>query len=90
MLAFTGILTREWILESQIKYVKVVSGPPKAESLLLGLQNGVVMRIFLDNAFPIPIVKQTTSISLVDISADKSKLVVIDDHQSMFVYDIKS
>jgi len=90
LLAFTGILTREWILESQIKYVKVVSGPPKAESLLLGLQNGVVMRIFLDNAFPIPIVKQTTSISLVDISADKSKLVVIDDHQSMFVYDIKS
>ena len=50
----------------------------------------MVTRIFLDNAFPIPIVKQTTSIALVDINADKSKLVVVDDHQSMFVYDIKS
>ena len=48
---------REWILESNIKYVKVVSGPPKKESILVGLQNGVVSRIFLDNAFPIPIVK---------------------------------
>lgn len=90
LLAFTGILAREWILESNIKYVKVVSGPPKKESILVGLQNGVVSRIFLDNAFPIPIVKQTTSIALVDISADKQKLVVIDDHESMFVYDIKS
>ena len=90
LLAFTGILTKEWILESYIRYVKVISGPPKKESLLVGLQNGVVTRIFLDNAFPIPIVKQTTSIALVDINADKSKLVVVDDHQSMFVYDIKS
>ena len=80
LLAFTGILTKEWILESFIRYVKVISGPPKKESLLIGLQNGVVMRIFLDNAFPIPIVKQTTSIALVDINADKSKLVVVDDH----------
>ena len=31
-----------------------------------------------------------TSISLVDISADKTKIVLIDEHQSMFVYDIKS
>ena len=56
LLAFTGILVREWILEASIKYVKVVSGPPKRESLLVGLANGVVLRIFIDNAFPIPIV----------------------------------
>ena len=55
LLAFTGILVREWILESPITYVKVVSGPPKKESLLVGLKNGVVVRIFIDNAFPIPI-----------------------------------
>ena len=90
LLAFTGILVREWILEASIKYVKVVSGPPKRESLLVGLANGVVLRIFIDNAFPIPIVNQMTSIELVDISADKTKIVLIDEHQSMFVYDIKS
>ena len=90
LLAFTGILVREWILEAKIMYVKVVSGPPKRESLLVGLQNGVVLRIFIDNAFPIQIVNQMTSIKLVDISADKTKICLIDEHQSMFVYEIAS
>jgi intraflagellar transport protein 122 len=90
LLAFSDVLVREWVLESQIKYVKVVSGPPKRESLVVALQNGTVVRIFIDNAFPIPIIKQTTAINMVDISADKKKIVVIDDFQSMFVYDIAS
>lgn len=90
LLAFTGILVREWILEAKINYVKVVSGPPKRESLLVGLANGVVLRIFIDNAFPIQIVNQMTAIQLVDISADKTKIVLIDEHQSMFVYEIAS
>jgi intraflagellar transport protein 122 len=71
LLSFSGILEREWVLDSPIRYVKTVSGPPKRESLLVGLKNGSVMKIFVDNAFPIPLVKQTTSIKLVDISADK-------------------
>lgn len=90
MLAFTGILVREWILEAPIIYVKVVSGPPKKESLLVGLKNGVVFRIFIDNAFPIPLANQPAPIKMVDISADKTKIVLIDEHQSMFVHDVKS
>jgi intraflagellar transport protein 122 len=57
LLAFTGILVREWIMEDSIRSVKVVSGPVKRESLMIGLANGVVCRIFIDNAFPVPIVK---------------------------------
>lgn len=90
LLAFTGILVREWILEDSIKFVKVVSGPPKSESLLVGLQNGLVTRVFIDNAFPVPIVRQTTGIESVDMSADKTNIAIIDEHKSMFVYDIKS
>lgn len=77
-------------MDSNIRYVKTVSGPPKRESLLVGLKNGSVLKIFIDNGFPIPIVKQTTPIKLVDISADKTKLAVVDDYNSLFVYDIKS
>jgi len=71
LLAFTGILVREWIMEASIKHIKVVSGPPKKESLIIGLSNGIVCRIFIDNAFPVVIVKQTTAIAVVDISSDK-------------------
>lgn len=57
MLAFTGILEREWVFDSNIRYVKIISGPPKREGLLIGLKNGSVMKVFVDNGFPIPIVK---------------------------------
>lgn len=80
LLSFTGILVREWIMEASIKNVKVISGPPKRESLMIGLQNGVVCRIFIDNSFPVVMVKQTTAIALVDISSDKQKIAVIDEH----------
>ena len=90
LLAFNGVLEREWILESNIKYIKPLSGPAKRESLLVGSHDGSVFKIFIDNGFPIPIVKQTTSVSLVDISADRQKVAVIDDHKSLFVYDVKT
>lgn len=90
LLAFTGALEREWIMESQIKYIKPLSGPAKRESLIVGLQDGSVVKIFIDNGFPIPIIKQTTPVSIVDISSDRQKVAVIDDHKSLFVYDIKS
>jgi len=37
LLAFSDILVREWVLEAPIKYVRIVSGPPKRESLLVAL-----------------------------------------------------
>ena len=57
LLAFSGILEREWVLETAIKYVKPMSGPAKRESLLVGGHDGSVVKIFIDNAFPIPLIK---------------------------------
>jgi intraflagellar transport protein 122 len=77
-------------MDSNIRFVKVVSGPPKKECLLVGLKNGSVYKIFVDNGFPIPTVKIATPIKIVDISADKSRIAILDDHNSMFVHDIKT
>lgn len=52
-LDFAGTLQREWIMDSYIRYIKVTGGPQGKEGLLLGLKNGQVWRIFLDNPLPI-------------------------------------
>ena len=64
-----SLLLREWLLESQIRYIKVVDGPPSREGMLVGLRNGQVFKIFIDNPFPILLLKQQTSVRCLDLSA---------------------
>ena len=68
----------------------MIGGPSGREGLLVGLKNGEVLKIFVDNSFPIPLIKQSTPIRCLDISLDKKKLAVVDDHSNLFVYDIQS
>lgn len=59
---------REWVLDSQIRYIKVVSGPVAMESILVGLRNGQVLRIFVNNPFPNLLLKQVVAIRCLDLS----------------------
>ncbi|KAF6022707.1 IFT122 [Bugula neritina] len=89
-LSFQGVKEREWIMESLIRYIKVVGGPAGKEGILVGLKNGQVMKIFVNNPFPVMLLKQTTSVRCLDISASRSKLAVVDEHSMCQVYDIGS
>ncbi|KAJ1546612.1 hypothetical protein HK096_004918, partial [Nowakowskiella sp. JEL0078] len=90
MYNFGGIKEREWNLDAMIRYIKVTGGPPNKEGLLVGLKSGEILQIFINNHFPIPLVKQITSVRCLDLSLSRTKLAVVDDHNTLFVYDVPS
>ncbi|CAG2056799.1 unnamed protein product [Timema podura] len=87
-LTFNGIKEREWVMESAIRYIKVVGGPPGHEGLLLGLKNGQVWKIYLDNVFPVNLLKVDAAIRCLDLSPSSNKLAVVDENNHCLVYDI--
>ncbi|NP_998055.1 intraflagellar transport protein 122 homolog [Danio rerio] len=87
-LSFTALRQREWLMESLIRYIKVIGGPAGREGLLVGLKNGAILKIFVDNPFPITLLKQNTSVRCLDMSSNRSRLAVVDEHNTCLVYDI--
>jgi intraflagellar transport protein 122 len=88
MFGFSGEKEREWNLEALIRYIKVVGGPKGREGLLVGLKNGQIFQIFVDNPFPIPLIKQQTAVRCLDLSLSRTKLAVVDEHNTCMVYDL--
>ncbi|XP_072928707.1 intraflagellar transport protein 122 homolog isoform X3 [Hemitrygon akajei] len=89
-LSFSGVKEREWLMESLIRYIKVIGGPPGREGLLVGLKNGQILKIFVDNPFAIVLLKQATSVRCLDMSMSRNKLAVVDEHNTCLVYDLST
>ncbi len=68
--------------------MKVIGGSPGREGIILSLNSGSIMKVFVDNAFPVQIVKQTTPVVQVDMSSDREKLAVIDQYNNLFVFNV--
>ena len=79
-------VSREWMLESQIRYIKVVGGPPSREGMLVGLRNGQVFKIFIDNPFPILLLKQQASVRCLDLSARYACTLCLYVHCILYIF----
>jgi len=59
--------------------------------LLLWLNGAMqVLQIFIDNPFPMTVLKLNTSLRCIDINASRQKLAIVDEHNTCLVYSIKS
>uniref|UniRef100_UPI00358E285F intraflagellar transport protein 122 homolog isoform X2 n=1 Tax=Myxine glutinosa TaxID=7769 RepID=UPI00358E285F len=87
-LSLSGAKEREWHMEALIRYIKVIGGPMGREGLLIGLKHGQILKIFVDNSFPIVLLKQSTSVRCLDMSMSRSKIAVVDENNTCLVYDL--
>ncbi|KAJ3071027.1 hypothetical protein HDU98_005913 [Podochytrium sp. JEL0797] len=90
MYQFNGDKEREWNLDSLIRYIKTIGGPKGQEGLLVGMKNGQIFQVLLNNPFPIPLIKQNTPIRCLDLNPSRTKLAVVDDHNTCLVYCLKT
>ncbi|CAH8492943.1 unnamed protein product [Schistosoma mattheei] len=86
---FKGIKEREWIVDSPVNCIRVIGGLPNKEGLLLGLKDGQVVQIIVDNTFPIYLTKVMNEVYSVDISRNRDKLAIVDNNKTMSVYSLE-
>ena len=86
---FHGLKEREWNLDAIIRYIKVIGGPRRRESILVGLKNGHVLKIFINNPFPVELVKHPVGVRCLDLSASRQKLAIVDENAKIYIYALK-
>ncbi|KAI8463130.1 MAG: intraflagellar transport protein [Monoraphidium minutum] len=79
---FEGVKQREWSLDA------VAGGPAKREALVVGLKNGQVVKVFVDNPFPIPLVHHPSGVRCLDVSPARDRLALVDEASKVVVYDL--
>ncbi|KAH8031379.1 hypothetical protein HPB51_016563 [Rhipicephalus microplus] len=85
-----GACEREWVLSSAIRYIQALGGPVGREGLLVGLRDGQVLQLLLDNPFPLFLIKVTSPVRCLDLSADRTRLAVVDEKGTCLVYQLDS
>lgn len=67
-----------------------MGGTPSKEGVIVGLKNGAVFKIFVDNSFPIPMLNHNIAIDVLDISQKKKRLAIVDKNSNLTVYDLST
>ncbi|XP_066148433.1 intraflagellar transport protein 122 homolog isoform X1 [Euwallacea fornicatus] len=87
---FSGDKEKQWTFDSPIRYIKNIGGPPGKEGLLLGLKNGQVWEVHLDNIHPLLKVRVNDGVRCLDMSQKKEKLAVVDETGLLQVFKAKN
>lgn len=83
LINFNGEIEKEWLTDSDITFCRVIGGTPTKEYFVAGLANGHVLKIFVDNPFPVTLIVTDTPVKALDISACKKKIAIVDAHEQM-------
>ena len=81
---------REWILDADITCLRVDGGPAGREGCLIGLANGKVQKIYVDNAFPVDVAQVEGAVLKIDTTCDRRKIAVVDADGRLRVLDPKT
>lgn len=88
--SFDGVRQRVWMMDTSVKYLKVDGGPEGKEGVLVGLESGVLHKIYVHSPFPIELTKCKNSIVSADLSLDRQNLATVDCTGLLRVVNLRS
>jgi len=86
VLSFQGETEREYIFESSVVSIRVVGGPPEREGIIMGLRNGAVVQVYVNNPFPINLIRQDHAVTCLDLSSTRKQIAIVNDQSECLVY----
>ncbi len=87
---FTGIRERVWLLDGVVRYIKVDGGPDGKEGIIIGLDNGLVLKIYVDNPFPVELTKRNLPIINADVNIYRTKIACVENNNVLTITDLKT
>ncbi len=76
--SFSGLRQRVWNMDAAVNCLRVDGGPEGREGVLVGLQSGAVLKIYIDNPFPLEVTKRPAAIQQIDLNIYRTVLTVVD------------
>ena len=85
---FQGEKVREWILQSNVKCLKILCAPPGQEYLIASLDENMVISICIDNLFPVPLLIHSNPITFIDVSSDHQHVGIVDIRGHLLIHNV--
>ena len=87
---FDGQRQKVWVLGDEALCMRVDGGPEGREGVLLGLASGAVVKVFVDNPFPLELTKRSAGVAQVDINIYRTILTTVDVDNVLTITDLRT
>eukprot|EP01038_Epipyxis_sp_PR26KG_P005400 gene5400-7484_t len=90
LFSFDGIRQKVWTFDSKINYARADGGSEGKEGIFLGLQNGSIIKVFVDNLFPLDVMKKSAPIINLDINIYRTIMCCVDGNNLLTLTDLQT
>ena len=88
--SFDGLRQRTWQLEAPVTFIKVDGGAEGKEGVIVCLENGLALKIFVDNPFPLELAKKSDHVICASLSLNRDKIATVDSNNTLLVSMLKT
>lgn len=88
--SFDCVRQRVWVFESRPVSAKSSGGPEGREAIIIGCENGSILKLFVDSPFSIELGKRSNSVVCLDLNLNLTKIASVDSMNNLLVTEIKT